>query len=113
VAVLRHRRPLTAYLTAIKPSKDGSQRADWYLYDVTFRGEVVVTGSRVPECDLARALQAKGFTGYVTLLDADTSTPRMTIKIDQAAKLTVEDGARGLRFVKWKPFTTPSLARSA
>ena len=82
VAVFRHRHPLIA-----EPEKSGSQRADWYLYDVTFRGETIVRDSRVPECDLARALKAKGFTGRVTLLDADTSNPRMEINIEKAAKL--------------------------
>ena len=81
---------------------------------MTFRGETIVRDSRVPECDLARALKAKGFTGRVTLLDADTSNPRMEINIEKAAKLTVEESAtRGLRFTKWKPFAPPTIAESA
>jgi hypothetical protein len=93
-----------AYLTAKRSARAGSQRDDWYLYDVSYLGEVVVSGSRSPECDLARVLLAKGITGRVTLLDAATATPRMVISIEGAVKLTVEENRKRMRFVKWCPF---------
>jgi hypothetical protein len=60
-------------------------------YSVTFDGETVVKGSRDPETDLARALVARGITGMVMVLDADTGEHRTTVNIEKAAKLrTVE-----------------------
>jgi hypothetical protein len=93
-----------AYLIAKRPEKQGSARQDYYLYDVVYDGETLVTASRCPECDLARALKAKGISGKVTLLDAVTSTPRLLINIEGAARLTVEENDKQFRFVKWRPF---------
>jgi hypothetical protein len=75
-------------LTAKAPLRQGSQRDDYYLYDVTFRGEEIVSGSRVPECDAARVLLARGMTGKLTMLDGKTGKPRLIIDIEGAAKLT-------------------------
>jgi hypothetical protein len=61
--------------------------------------------SRVPECDLARVLLARGITGRLTLLDAVTNAPRTIIDIEGAAKLSVRENSREEpRFIKWKPF---------
>jgi hypothetical protein len=74
------------------------------LYDVEFNGEIVVRDSKDAECDLARALQARGIAGYVTLLDANTGKHRSTVNIAKAAKLTVQENrSEGQRFVKWRP----------
>ena len=54
-------------------------------------------GSRDPECDVARALLARGITGKLTMVDANTGKQRTIIDIERAAKLTVKEGA--LRFV--------------
>lgn len=70
------------------------------LYDVHFCGELIVRGSRNPECDLARALLAKGITGTVTIHDSNTGKPRTFVNIEKAARLTVEEGPNGPRFVK-------------
>ena len=56
-------------------------------YDVHFDGETVVKGSRDPETDLARALLAKGITGTVMVMDANTGQHRTTVNIEAAAKL--------------------------
>jgi hypothetical protein len=58
------------------PSKPGTPRDDYYLYDVTFDGEVIVARSRGPECDAARVLLARGVTGSIVILDAVTSKKR-------------------------------------
>jgi hypothetical protein len=72
------------------------------LYDVTFDGEVIVSNSRVPECDASRALLAKGITGKLHMLDGRTGKPRTIIDIEKAAKLTVLENRRNSpRFVKW------------
>ena len=64
-----------------------------YRYSVVFRGQLLVEHSRDPECDAARALLAKGFTGKLTLLDGKTGKPRIIIDIEKAARLrTVETG---------------------
>jgi hypothetical protein len=61
---------------------------------VDFGGETVVKGSRDPETDLARALLAKGITGMVMVMDANTGKHRTTVNIEAAAKLrTVESGS--------------------
>jgi hypothetical protein len=95
---------LTATLTANKPTRPGSQRDDWYLYDVTFEGEVIVSNSRVPECDAARVLLARGITGKLTMVDGNTGKPRTVVNIEKAAKLTVSENRRDSpHFIRWAP----------
>ena len=60
---------------------------------MTFDGETVVKGSRDPETDLARALLAKGITGMVKVLDANTKRRRTTVNIEKAAKLRTVESA--------------------
>jgi hypothetical protein len=66
------------------------------------RGKLLVERSRDPDCDAARALLANGITGELTLLDGKTGRPRIIINIEKAAKLRVEEGPNGPRFVKWR-----------
>jgi len=77
----------------------------------TFGGE---GGIRThPEHDLARALLARGLTGKVTMLDANTGKPRTTIDIAKAAELCVSEESRdGLRIRKYRgsPDSTPPAA---
>jgi len=64
-----------------------------YRYSVLFQGELLLERSRDPECDAARALEARGITGKLTLCDGKTGIPRTIIDIERAAKLrTVETG---------------------
>ena len=70
-------------------------------------------GSRDPEHDLARALLARGLTGKVTMLDANTGKPRTVIDIAKAAELCVSEESRdGLRIRKYRgsPDSTPPPA---
>jgi hypothetical protein len=100
----RHGRGLHATLTANKPARSGSQRDDLYLYDVELEGETLVSNSRVPECNAARVLLARGITGALTLCDGKTGRPRTIIDIEKAAKLTVLENERsGPRFIRWRP----------
>jgi hypothetical protein len=69
-------------------------------YSVTFDGETVVNDSRDPETDLARALLAKGITGKVMVLDANTGTHRSTVNIEIAAKLRAVETGTYPRFRK-------------
>jgi hypothetical protein len=71
----------------------------YYAYDVTFDGEQLVTDSRDPEHDLARALLARGHTGVVTLIDGKTGKPRGRINIEEAAKWSV---GSNLDKYRWK-----------
>ena len=50
-----------------------------------FEGETIITGSRDPEHDLARALLSRGITGRVTMHDGNTGKPRTLINIEKAA----------------------------
>ena len=67
-----------------------------------FVGSLLIEGSRDPECDAARALLEKGFTGKPTMLDGKTGKPRTIINIEKAAFLTTEEGPKGPRFVKYR-----------
>jgi hypothetical protein len=69
-------------------------------YSVILDGKLLVEGSRDPECDGARALAARGITGKLTLCDGKTGRPRTVIDIERAAKLKVEEGPYGPRFVR-------------
>ena len=62
---------LKAYL---HPKKKPNNR-HWYAYDVVFDGEIIVSDSRDPEHDLARALLARGIKGNVTLHDGPLASP--------------------------------------
>jgi len=58
-----------------------------------------------PEGDLVRVLEARGYTGTVTMLDGNTGMPRTIINIEKAAKRMVRENQReAARFVKWRPF---------
>ena len=69
---------------------------DGYRYSVLFEDQLLVDGSRDPECDAARALLAKGITGNLTMLDGKTGRPRTIINIEAAAHLSTREGP--LRF---------------
>ena len=85
-----------------------------YRYSVIFRGKLLVEQSRDPECDAARAVLAKGFTGKLTLLDGKTGRPRTVIDIEKAAGFSVsEENRDGLRFRRYvNPDNAPPTAES-
>ena len=56
-------------------------------YSVLFEGKLLVERSRDPECDAARVLLARGYTGTLHMLDGKTGEPRTIIDIEKAAKL--------------------------
>jgi hypothetical protein len=66
---------------------------------VVFDAEIIVTDSRDPEHDLARALLARGIEGNVTLHDGPTRTPRTEVNIEKAARWCV---GSNLERYKWK-----------
>jgi hypothetical protein len=72
-----------------------------YRYAVTLNGECIITASRDPETDLARALLARGIGDIAEVVDGRTDKPRSRVNIEKAAKLrTVEEDRDGLRFRK-------------
>jgi hypothetical protein len=68
--------------------------ADFFAQWQEFDGELIVVDSRDPEHDLARALLARGLTGKVTMLDAQTGKPRTVVDIAKAAELCVSEESR-------------------
>jgi hypothetical protein len=74
----------------------------WYAYDVLLGREIIVSDSRDPEMDLARALLSRGIKGEVTVLDGRTGKARTLVNIEKAAKLRVtEEDRDGLRYRKY------------
>src|SRR6476659_2096171 len=80
------------------PKKTPNDR-HWYAYDVVFDGEIIISDSRDPEHDLARALLARGIKGKVTLHDGPTRKPRTVVNIEKAAPWCV---GSNLERYKWK-----------
>ena len=70
----------------------------WHLAD-SFRRR---TACRDPECDLARVLKDRGYSGTVALRDGTTGRLRTLIRIAKAARVTAEEGPNGPRFVKYR-----------
>jgi hypothetical protein len=75
-----------------------SPTSDWYAYDVLFGGDTIVSNSRDPEHDLARALLARGIKGLVEVRDDRTSKPRSLVNIEEAAKWCVGSNLERYRF---------------
>ena len=71
-------------------------------YSVSVNGEVIVAGSRDPECDASRALLSRGIHGKAKVIDAVTGAHRSTVDIQKASKLTVKEGGHGPYFSKWR-----------
>jgi hypothetical protein len=71
----------------------------WHAYDVIFAGKTIVTDSRDPEHDLARALLARGIRGMVEIIDAKTGKTRTFVNVEAAAKWCV---GSNLERYKWK-----------
>ena len=69
-------------------------------YLVLVDGKLPVKNPRDPECDAARALLARGYTGKLTLCDGKTGIPRTIIDIEKAARLTVKEGPNGPRLLR-------------
>jgi hypothetical protein len=88
-------------------AKEKPNDRHWYAYDVLLDGEIIVSNSRDPEHDLARALLTRGISGAVELLDGRTGKPRSRINIEKAAKWCV---GSNLEKYKWKP---PEIADSS
>lgn len=78
-------------------AKEKPNDRHWYAYAVLLDGEAIVSNSRDPQHDLARALLARGIKGVVEVLDGRTGKPR---SIEKAAKWCV---GSNLERYKWKP----------
>lgn len=72
----------------------------WYAYDVLLNGEILVSNSRDPEHDLARALLARGIKGAAEVVDGKTGKPRSWVNIEAAAKHGI---GSNLDRYHWKP----------
>ena len=93
--------------TLTPPAKRGGTR-----YSVELDGEVVVSRSRDPEHDLARALLARGITGKVEVCRPDGS-PGMIVDVERMAPWSVvEEDRDGLRLRRWRP-PTPAYGSPA
>ena len=72
----------------------------YYAYDVTLNGVTIVSSSRDPEHDLARALLARGIKGVVEVIDGGTGKSRSRVNIEAAARQGI---GSNLEKYKWKP----------
>ena len=82
-------------LTVELAARERLSKKHWYAYDVLLDGELIIEGSRDPETDLARALLARGHTGFVDVIDARTGKPRSRVNIEKAACLETIEGPHG------------------
>lgn len=93
-------------------------------YRVTHQGATLIESTRNPEFDSARALLAQGIVGEVEVWRHGAISPAMRFNVENAAKLTIEEGDRtGPRFVPWHArseeangyvvFTSGGYARTA
>lgn len=74
------------------------------LYDVLLDGEPIVSGSRDPEHDAARALLARGITGTMQTVGEDGSR-RMRLDIEKAAPWAMTERDRGsIGCGRWFPY---------
>jgi hypothetical protein len=65
-------------------------------------GRVLVSNSRTPAFDAARALLAEGATGELEIWRLNGTAPAMCMDIEAAAKLTiVESVTQGLKLRRW------------
>ena len=94
-------RPLQTGLSAVLHAR-GGHGGSWYRWSVEFDGELVVDSSLNPECDLARVLEARGYSGKVTMLDGKNGTPRTIINIANAARVNATEGPSAPRFLKYQ-----------
>ena len=83
-------KPRQAILRAVRVTRG----RHCYLYNVDFVGEEIVSRSADPECDMARALLARGVTGVVQVMDGQTGKPRTRVNVEKAAGLRTVDEDR-------------------
>jgi hypothetical protein len=100
-------RPQLVIIVAPVPGSAGHFRAQLAVTD-----EVLVASSRQPFVDSARALVAKGFDPKGTLIMRHSGSDVVALKarLSVAARLSVEEGPHGPRFV---PHRTGSKTRVA
>ena len=73
-------------------------------------GRVLLTGSRTPAFDAARALLAAGATGRLEIWRASATYPAMVVDIERGAGLTVEESATVSPTIrKWQARDEPGL----
>lgn len=74
----------------------------------------LVTRSRTPALDAARAFAELGIEGCLEFWRVGSTTPCMFLDIETAAQLTVIDSdQQGPRFASWKPFDPAQRAETA
>ena len=90
----------------IAPSRnsDGNPRhsSRGALFDASFEGETIVTGSTQPLLDACRVLNAKGLSGPVEMWDNVLPYYRFKTDIDKAAGLTIREGDGLPRLVRFE-----------
>jgi hypothetical protein len=74
---------------------------------MTHAGKVLIESTRNPEFDACRALLARGITGRLEVWRPGRVSADMRLDIERGARLTIrETDDRGLRLVRWEPFST-------
>jgi len=81
-------------------------------YEVWHDGDVILTSTKNPFHDGARALLSLGGADpddTLILVDHTTQRPRLSGRLGYAAAMTITEGEmHGPRLVKWAPYTGPA-----
>ena len=81
-------------------------------FEVRHAGRVLIRRTATPFCDGARALLAEGFPpgSILAMKHLGEADYALRGKLGAVAKLTVEEGNRGPRFVRWKAHPRAALS---
>lgn len=100
----------------IQPAKLKNGRYDCtqagQKYVSWFHNEIICTSTQ-PFYDSARVLKARGYKGAIEMSHHGSNLTSMIQLIEDAARLTIEEGNRSPKVVKYKPLQTAPKSRQA
>jgi hypothetical protein len=103
--------PRVTHRVEITPTRLGNRGQ---RYSVTYRGALLIAGTRTPAFAACRALLARGITGRLQVWRPGKSVHDMQLDIERGAGVMItETDAHGLQVVPWRPFAQDTAERVA